>query len=143
MGIDVSSAAQADLDRDGRPDVITANGGALTVSVLLGSDATPTGVAVEPAPPARPSLAQNRPNPFNPRTEIRFSLPASGPARLVVFDAAGRVVATLAAGSMGAGEHRVFWDGRTASGASAASGVYFYRLEAKGFRDSRRMVLLR
>ncbi len=141
-GIPAWSVAQADLDRDGRPDLITANA-AGNVSVLLGSDAAPTGVPVAAAPSVRVCLSQNRPNPFNPHTEIRFSLPQAGPVRLRVFDAAGRAVITLANGPLGPGEHRVSWDGRTGTGAPAASGVYFYRLETPGFVDAKRMVLLR
>lgn len=135
--------AFGDVDRDGRPDLITANTSANNISVLLDSDHTPTSVAVAGAVIAHPVLDQNRPNPFNPRTEIRFSIPERGSVQLRVFDAAGRVVATLADGTLSAGEHRVVWAGRTDSGAAVASGVYFYRLEAAGLRESKRMVLLK
>lgn len=89
------------------------------------------------------ALAQNHPNPFNPRTEIRFSLEQAGSARLRVFDAGGRVVKVLADGPLPAGQHQVVWDGTDARGNAVASGVYFYRLETDEHSVSKRMVLLK
>ena len=64
--------------------------------------------------------------------------------KLQVFDVTGRRVRTLIDDRVpAAGSYRVSWDGRTASGLRAASGVYFYRIETDGFRASRRTVLLR
>lgn len=73
----------------------------------------------------RPRQLVNVPNPFNPSTAIRFSLPADGFVRLTVHDVQGRLVAVLANGRLGAGEHSIVWDA-----GKAPSGVYFYRLEA-------------
>jgi hypothetical protein len=92
--------------------------------------------------PAGFALEQNRPNPFNPHTTIRFSLATAGPVRLTVYDVRGRSVATLAQGGYGAGAHEVVWDGRARGGAATASGVYWYCLEANGGRATRRMILL-
>lgn len=131
-----------DMNRDGRPDVVAGNGAEQTGSVFLNGGSTPTGVAVGGAPPAGALLAQNAPNPFNPRTVIRFVLARAGHARMVVYDAAGRRVATLLDGPMVAGEHRVDWAGRDDAGHRVASGIYFYRLEADGMSLSRRMALL-
>jgi len=89
------------------------------------------------------ALAQNHPNPFNPRTEIRFSLETAGPARLRVYDARGRVVKVLADGPRSSGEHAIIWDGTDAYGKPVASGVYFYRLETDERSISKRMVLLK
>jgi lysophospholipase L1-like esterase len=88
-------------------------------------------------------LEPNAPNPFNPATRIRFALAAPGPVGLVVYDAAGRVVKELVRGPLEAGEHEVVWRGDDASGREAASGVYFYRLEAAGQVLARKMVLAR
>lgn len=94
--------------------------------------------------PDRPALAGNVPNPFNPRTTIRFALPAAGPARLVVFDPAGRAIRTLHDGVLeGPAWHELPWDGRADGGQPVASGVYFYRLEAAGESLTRRMLLLK
>ncbi|MGE5177975.1 MAG: FG-GAP-like repeat-containing protein [Bacteroidota bacterium] len=133
-----------DLNLDGRPDIITGNAPNQTTSVLLNGSGTATGVAVaSKASPAKASLLQNAPNPFNPRTEIRFALPRAAHARLVVYDAAGRRVATLLDGPAEAGERRIEWAGRDDAGREVASGIYFYELEADGASFSRRMVLLK
>ncbi len=96
------------------------------------------------APPPAFALAQNAPNPFNPATTIGFSVPrGGGPVRLDVLDLDGRLVRNLAAGSLPAGWHEVVWNGRTAAGRPAASGVYVYRLRAGGVEQTRRMVLLK
>jgi PKD repeat protein len=84
------------------------------------------------------ALGQNSPNPFNPMTEISFSLPQAGYARLVVYNVKGQLVETLADGSYGPGDHFVMWDAR-----DNASGVYFYRLETEGFTETRKMIMLK
>jgi flagellar hook assembly protein FlgD len=63
--------------------------------------------------------------------------------RLRVYDARGRLVTTLLDSAMPAGTHDVTWAGRNQAGQPAASGVYFYKLEAGGLSLSRRMVLLK
>jgi hypothetical protein len=88
-------------------------------------------------------LRQNAPNPFNPRTEIHFSLDRAGPATLTLFDTRGRLIAVLVSGQLARGEHRVVWDGTDQTGRPMTSGVYFYVLEAAGGRVARQMVLLR
>ena len=88
-------------------------------------------------------LLPNSPNPFGNQTSLKFALPASGHARLVVYDIAGRRVADLVDRSMDAGVHSVTWDGRDASGTMVASGVYLARLEAGGKTMTREMVRLK
>ncbi len=102
------------------------------------------GTAVEePALPAT-YLAANHPNPFNPTTKIVFGLAAPADVTLRIYDAAGRLVRTLLAGeARGAGRHEAVWNGRDDAGARAGSGVYFYRLEADGFVETRKMTLLK
>jgi hypothetical protein len=95
------------------------------------------------APVAAFGLDQNSPNPFNPRTTIRFSLPEAGRTRLAVYDIRGRRVALLVDEVLAAGDHAVVWDGRDGRGGRAGSGVYLYRLEAKGQVTSRRMTLVK
>jgi hypothetical protein len=83
--------------------------------------------------PARISLSQNVPNPFQPSaqggTEIAFRLPGSGEFNLTLYDLLGRRVRQLAAGSRPAGEHRIRWDGRDGQLRMTAEGLYFYVLE--------------
>lgn len=88
-------------------------------------------------------LLGNAPNPFNPRTVIRFALTRPGTVRLVVVDPRGRAVRTLARAHFEAGEHRVTWDGNDDQGRAAASGVYLTRVEAHGEVSSASMVLVR
>ena len=88
-------------------------------------------------------MDQNHPNPFNPTTRIDFALDRPGTVELAVFDIAGRRVATLRDGELGAGEHSVTWDGRTDRGEAAASGLYLYVLQTPTDRLTRRMMLVR
>jgi hypothetical protein len=93
--------------------------------------------------PAVTALHPCRPNPFNPTTEIRFDLSRSGPVRLEIFDAAGRLVRVLVRGPLDAGRHRVGWNGLDTAGNRAPSGVYFSRLVADATTQTRKMVLLK
>ncbi len=98
-----------------------------------------------PAAGARPAAVSldNQPNPFNPRTTIRFALPAPGHTTVAVYGLDGRRVATLVDGDLPAGEHRTTWDGRDSRGQAVASGTYVYRLEGAGVVATRRMVLVK
>ncbi|MBI4547485.1 MAG: SBBP repeat-containing protein [Ignavibacteriae bacterium] len=88
--------------------------------------------------PERFCLEQNHPNPFNPSTVISFQLPVSSFATLKVYNVLGQEVATLVNAEMKPGSHEVTWD---ATG--LPSGVYFYRLQAGSFAETRKLVLLR
>lgn len=94
-------------------------------------------------PTYRDELAQNFPNPFNPTTTIAFSLENSSDVSLAIFDVRGSHVRTLVDGRREAGVHRTRWDGMDQRGVQVSSGVYFYRLIADSFRDTKKMVLLR
>jgi len=83
-------------------------------------------------------LAQNQPNPFNPVTQIAFSLPRDCAVRLSVYNLRGLQVASLAQGEMSAGDHVVTWDA-----SDQPSGVYFYRLEGPGILETRKMTLVK
>jgi hypothetical protein len=85
----------------------------------------------------------NYPNPFNPRTTIRYTVPSRGAVSIVVYDAHGARVATLFNGERAAGAYSVTWDGRTDDAAVAASGVYFARIEHNGATRTRKMMLLK
>ncbi len=84
------------------------------------------------------TLFQNIPNPFNPTTEISFDLPHAGWVRLDIVNILGQTVATVFDDQLSAGHHSVMWDGSDVS-----SGVYFYRLSADGFVDTKKMLLLK
>jgi subtilisin-like proprotein convertase family protein len=82
--------------------------------------------------PRAVALEGNVPNPFNPRTEIRFGLPRECNVDLSVFDLRGRRVAELIDDLLPAGHHAVAWDGTDDAGGRVASGTYFCRLRADG-----------
>jgi len=97
----------------------------------------------EEGPAAAFKLEGNFPNPFNPKTTIRFSLPETAQAELSVYDVEGRLVRALQAGRLEAGTHAIDWDGRDEAGREAAAGVYLYRLTAGEYEATERMVLLK
>ncbi len=94
-------------------------------------------------PNAVASMEQNAPNPFNPTTSIRYSLPASEHVTINVYDASGSLVRTLVDEVRPLGTHDVQWDGRDDSGSTVGSGVYFYRITAGKYSESKKMVLLK
>lgn len=84
------------------------------------------------------SLSQNYPNPFNPSTTINYQLPTNSFVSLAVFDVLGREVKTLVNRRQNAGDHTV-----TFNAANLPSGVYFYRLEAGTYHDTKKLMLLK
>jgi flagellar hook assembly protein FlgD len=88
-------------------------------------------------------LYPNFPNPFNAATTIRYALPGSGHSRIMVHDAAGRLVATLMDGPQSAGTHQLQWQGLNSAGTPCPSGIYFVQLESNGSSLTRRVLLLR
>jgi subtilisin family serine protease len=108
------------------------------------SEAVAVGAAVREGPsPGATILAQNHPNPFARGTSISFALARRGHVLLDVYDISGRHVRTLSQGVLGEGAYTVPWDGRDAGGEEVAGGIYFYRLQAGGIDETRKMVVLR
>jgi len=99
-----------------------------------------TGVDIQrdPTVPAEYALEQNYPNPFNPATVIEYDLPLQKPVTLKIYNVLGQEVRTLVNEVQESGKYRVRFDG-----ASVATGVYFYRLEAAEFSQVRKMLLLK
>jgi len=113
---------------------------ALDQRMTLDEEATPAGEA----PALGYALLANYPNPFNPITEIRFSLPEATTVSLEVYDLSGRRVRTLLAGeSRDAGLQGITWDGRDDAGVAMPSGVYLSRIQAAEFNAARKLVLLK
>ncbi|HED07118.1 MAG TPA: T9SS type A sorting domain-containing protein [Ignavibacteria bacterium] len=88
--------------------------------------------------PTNFALEQNYPNPFNPSTTIKYDLPKEGFVTLKVYDMLGREVATLVNKEQSAGRYIITFD---ASG--LASGIYFYRISAGKFLQTKKLILLR
>lgn len=91
-----------------------------------------------PTIPTTPYLHQNYPNPFNPTTTIRFSLPKREHVTLKVFDVLGREVVTVLDKKLDAGKHAVVFEVK-----HLASGLYFYKLEAGQFSETKKMILVK
>ncbi len=98
---------------------------------------------VEEGLPSRFALGRNYPNPFNPMTNIKYSVAHTGKVSLQVYDLAGRLVRTLVDDKVVQGHHAAIWDGTDNKGKTVASGAYYYRLSAPGFTQNRKMVLLK
>ncbi|MCK4546196.1 MAG: hypothetical protein KAW17_02030 [Candidatus Eisenbacteria sp.] len=88
-------------------------------------------------------LEQNRPNPFNPSTTVRFSIPQPSHVLLTVHDIRGRRVAILEDGLCPAGYSVQHWDGKDDAGREVASGIYFLHMQAAEYAAVRKMVLLK
>ena len=93
--------------------------------------------------PQQYTLYQNYPNPFNPVTNISFDLPEQGYVSLVVFDIMGREIVRIIDGQLNGGHHKFSWRGKHNSGRVASSGIYFYRLTAKDFQQTRKMLIIK
>jgi hypothetical protein len=88
-------------------------------------------------------LSQNYPNPFNPETSIQYKLGEAGQVELAVYNVLGTRIKTLVSGYQAAGNYTVKWYGDTDTGEQVASGVYFYKLIAEDFSETRKMMLLK
>jgi hypothetical protein len=128
----VSAAPLAALAADTTGEEAPAEAALDTARVALLAATT-----AEPLPEAY-ALLGNYPNPFNPRTVIRYALPEAAAVRLVVYDVLGRPVAHLVDGEQGAGYHAAPFDA-----GSLPSGVYFYRIEAGPFSAVQSMLLVK
>ena len=118
-------------DADGFVAVATHGKGVYSASLVTSvEDGTST--------PVNFALSQNYPNPFNPSTTISFSIPAASRVKLTLFDALGREVTQITNKDFSAGNHSINFNA-----ANLTSGVYFYRIEAGSFVQSKKMILLK
>ena len=88
-------------------------------------------------------LFENYPNPFNPTTVISYQLSVVSEVQLKVYNLLGQEIRTLVNTRQSPGRYEVQWDGRDQFGREVGSGVYLYRIEAEGFRQARKMILVR
>jgi hypothetical protein len=110
-------------------------------------DVPPTNAGGAPGEPPLPetfALYQNVPNPFNPSTRIEFDVPFAGAnVTLRIYDVSGRLVRSLVDSEQTAGRRSVLWDGLNGTGEPVATGIYLCRLSGPGFRQTRKMVMLK
>lgn len=127
----------ADDDNDGISDAADHMHDILTW--LGNTPPQPTGSG----PVAKNELLQNYPNPFNPQTTIGFSVKKRGIVSLKIYNVAGQLVRVLADEEFAVGAHTKVWDGRDSAGQAVSSGVYFYKLVAGDFQQTKKMVMLK
>jgi hypothetical protein len=126
-------------DSSYRAVIVIDNNSAITPHIPVTAVSGPVGINEDiPDLPREFGLYQNFPNPFNPATEIRFTLPFQSDVRLEIFNILGQKISTLVNGLMPAGYHSAIWNGN-----SAASGIYFYKLTAGDFQKVRQMTLIK
>lgn len=117
--------------------------------ILTLGNGTVTSVEGEDAIPNDYVLEQNFPNPFNPSTNITYSLPYRSQVNVIVYDINGRKVSELVDTENSAGRHSVVWNARNQFGSRVSSGVYFYVLKAVSLENeessiiSQKMILLK
>ncbi|MBN2102784.1 FG-GAP repeat protein [bacterium] len=93
--------------------------------------------------PDKFTLHQNHPNPFNPATEIQFSLPESRQVTLTIYNNFGQEVHQLTNQHFQAGHHTITWEGTDTHGTPVSSGIYIYQIRAGEFIDVKKMMLMR
>ncbi|KAF0151614.1 MAG: FG-GAP repeat protein [Ignavibacteria bacterium] len=93
--------------------------------------------------PSAFTLDQNYPNPFNPSTVISYTLPKQSRVQIKIYDVIGNEVRSLIDEDKNAGKYNILWDSRNNTGSRVTSGVYFYKIFADGFTETKKMVLLK
>ena len=98
--------------------------------------------------PTQTQLLANYPNPFNPETWIPFQLAQDSTVTAKIYDLTGKKIRMIELGHLSAGNYvesnrAIYWDGRSENGEFVSSGTYFYQIEADGYTDTRKMVILK
>jgi hypothetical protein len=102
-----------------------------------------TGISEKLRIPDQFALHQNYPNPFNPMTDIRFDIPQTVHARVVIYDLRGRAIRTLVNETKQPGQHAVIWDGKDDNGMMVSSGVYIYSLTTDQYKKSMKLAFIK
>ena len=113
------------------------NTGGLNVNWIGFEDAT-TSVINQNGLPTKFNLSQNYPNPFNPSTTISYSIPKASHIKLEIFNTLGQKVTTLVDEFKSAGNYKTEWKAST-----FASGIYYYRMQAGEFKETKKLILLK
>jgi flagellar hook assembly protein FlgD len=100
-------------------------------------------VSEEPITVTEFKLHDAYPNPFNPRTSIRYDLPKASKVSISIYDLMGRKVRNLVTGQVSAGSHITQWDASNDMGSQVSAGVYIYTISADDFREVKKMILLK
>lgn len=149
--VDLFGGILVNVDMLANPNAVITNGAItqlMIISTRKSATLIPFGVKQEkPGFPESFALKQNYPNPFNPSTTIAFNIEKTAFTEVIIYDMAGRKVATLASEQINPGFYSVEWNGRSDEGAPAASGVYYARMTATGegvdFSSVRKLLLMK
>jgi len=93
--------------------------------------------------PSSFKLYSNYPNPFNPNTEIRYSIPEDTFVSITIYDVQGKSVKSLVNQNQDAGSRQTNWNAKDEQGISVPAGMYFYTIRAGDFTQTKKMVLLK
>ena len=139
----ILTETDANLTRQYQALLVLTDRNCLPITVPITLTVTSAAPVADPELPKAVTLLGAVPNPFNPRSVIRFALPTAQSARLEIYGIDGHLVRRLLDGPVAAGVPEVTWDGRDDSGRAAASGVYVHRLVCDGKALTGKMVLAR
>jgi len=128
----------ADIDSDGDVDVVAGSSSLDEIRFWENSLITSVEGNSKNTLPGQFELFNNFPNPFNPKTTIRYTLPASDVVLIKVFNVLGKEISTLVNEENSAGSYSCEWDA-----GAFPSGVYFYSLTTGDFRETKKMILLK
>jgi hypothetical protein len=128
----------ADFDNDGDQDIIARERDDDYITVFLNHTAEATNVDIPSVNQKQFSIPQNYPNPFNASTTIKYDLPKTAEVTLSIFDILGRKIETINAGKQSSGQNSIVWNAR-----HATSGIYFYKIQAGDFSETKRCLLLK
>ena len=133
------SLCAADFDGDNDYDLAVSNNGSENISIIENLRII-SGIdeSLETYSPESFSISQNYPNPFNPIQQQKWQQPETDFITLKIYDILGREMTTLVNEELSAGKHEVTFDATLFS-----SGIYFYRLKAAGFIQTKKMLLLK
>ena len=115
--------------------------------IFFVDDVTVTGGGVANDDPSAPVVATelrgNYPNPFNPETTISYSVKEAAPVTIEVYNVKGQLVKTLVNEAKAAGHYSIVWNGKDNNGRSAASGVYYYKMNAGKYSSTKKMIMMK
>ncbi len=141
---DLSAYNLPELDYYGNPRFFDSKeNGTKIVDIGVHEYQSVTDVATEPIASSKFTLFNNYPNPFNPSTVIKFTLPTSQFVNLSVYNMLGEKISELVNGDMSAGNHSVTFNASTAIGSKISSGTYFYKISTASYNSTKKMLLLK
>ena len=136
-------AGTADINEDGVDEIAEYYGAAPDMGAFEFESDVVSDVGSETIIPEVFTLHQNYPNPFNPTTQIRYDLPENGFISINIYDVMGRKIKSLINMKQDAGYRSINWNAANDMGQPVSAGMYIYTIQAGGFRQTRKMVLLK